>query len=86
MPFNVAQLISEITEMLGKMNAGDEELMENHLKILTKWNAKDTKEEKWLRVADLPGVGARKPDWIKGVHKKVAGDYAKAFDAQGNPK
>lgn len=84
--FDNARTITGIQEMLGKMNGGDEDMMNNHLKQLTKWNDKTTKEEKFLTMADLAGVAKNKPQWLSGIHKKVSEEYQRAFDAQGNPK
>jgi hypothetical protein len=84
--FEMAGLITSIKEMLAKLNAGDEELMAEHLKQATKWTDTNTKAEKWLTVADLPGVAKHKPGWIKGVHKNLLADFNKAFDEKGNPK
>lgn len=81
-----ARLITEISELLGKMNGGDEELMNTHLKVLTKWTDKQTNDEKFLQLADLPGVGQRKPDWLKRVHNTVTLEYQKAFNADGSAK
>lgn len=79
------QLINSITNMLGKLSGGDEELIEENLKLLTKWTDKD-KNEKWLKMADLPNIAKHKPAWIKGIHKKTLEEYQKAFNEQGNPK
>jgi hypothetical protein len=84
--WNAATMVRDITDMLAKMNSGDQELMEAQLKTLTSWNDKETKEAKWLTVGDLPNVAKNKPDWLKGVRKKVFAEYQKAFDAMGNPK
>lgn len=88
MPFEAAALVTGIRDMLGKLNGNDPELMENHLKQLTLWTDKESKQEKWLTLADLPGVAKHKPAWLKGVHKKVQAEYQKAlaFDAASNPK
>lgn len=86
MPFETVALVAGIRDMLAKLNGGDEELMHNHLKTLTTWTDKETKEEKFLKMSDLAGVAKHKPQWIKGVHKKVTEEYQKAFDAEGNPK
>jgi len=82
--FEMARAISEIQEMLAKMNGGDADIMDAQLKTLTKYTAKDGKE-KWLQMADLAGVAKHRPAWLKGVHKKVAEEYAKALDAQKKP-
>lgn len=84
--WDTAKMVSDVKEMLEKLNGGDAELMDNHLKQLTKWTDKQTKTEKWLSLADLPGVAKHKPDWLKGVHQKVLAEYTKAFDGKGNPK
>jgi hypothetical protein len=83
--FEVAQMVQSITDMVSKLNAGDAELMEAQFKTLTSWKDKEG-NEKWLRLADLPGVGKHKPAWLKGIHKKIFEEYQKAFDAEGNRK
>ncbi len=81
--FEIARYISEVEEMLGKMNGGDAELMNAQLKTLTKYTEKKSGQEKWLEIENLPNIGKFKPDWLKGVHKKVTEEYRKALDAQG---
>ena len=81
---DVSQLISEITDKLLKMNDGDEDLANSQLRQLTTYKAKDTGEEKFLQMMDLQNVGQHRPQWIKGVLKKVNADYEKVFDAEGN--
>lgn len=81
--FDVARQIDEIQQMLASMNASDADSMDAHLKTLTKWTPKGTTEEKFLQMADLPNIAKRKPDWFKGVHKKVSEEYKKAQDAEG---
>lgn len=86
MKWNSAQEISEITKMLAKLNGADSELMDNHLKTLTLWTPKGATEQKWLTMADLPGIGSKKPEWLHGVFKKVTEDYQRAVDEKGNPR
>jgi len=81
---DISQMIAEINDKLLKMSDGDEELANNHLRQLTTYKAKDTGEEKFLQMMDLHNVGQHRPQWIKGVLKKVNADYEKVFDKDGN--
>lgn len=86
MTFDAAKIITEVTEMLAAMNAGEADLMDQQLEGLTRWKDKATGTEKCLRLSDLPNIANRKPDWLKGIHKKVAAEYQKAIDAKGQTK
>lgn len=72
------QMISEIKEWLFTMCKGDQEQIDAKFKEITKWKTKDTKEEKWLTLTDLPRVAQSKPDWLKRIHGK-AGDLYSLF-------
>lgn len=85
MTFDLAALITGVNDMLGKMNEGDSEAMNTHLKMLTKYTSKDG-VEKWLELKDLPGVGQHKPAWIKQIHKKVKDEYQKSFTEEDQKK
>lgn len=80
--FDMARFISGIKDMLAQMNGGDENLMNNQLKVLTEWTDKKTGQKKHIQLADLPGISNRKPEWIKGIHKKVSEEFTKAFNAK----
>jgi hypothetical protein len=66
-----SKLAEEIADFLGMMHNGDQAAMDTHLKELTKWKAKDSGEEKFLKFSDLPRIGQSKPDWLKRIHQKV---------------
>ena len=75
----VQNLIKDIEEKLGSMNRGDEQAMSDHLRILTTWHDKTTKEEKWLTLEDLAGIARHKPSWLLGIHKKVKAEFEKRY-------
>ncbi len=68
-PSNV--LVEELLAKLIEINQGDEEAVQEDLKQLTAWKDKNTGEQKWLRITDLPDVAKRKPEWIERIHGKV---------------
>lgn len=74
---STVSLVQDILNKLIEINNGNQENVEEHLRILTMWHDKKTGEEKWLRVNDLESVFAKKPDWIGELHKKVLAAYAR---------
>lgn len=77
--------ITEIRGMLAKMSGGDLEIMEGQLKAFTKWTDKE-KNEKWLKLEDLPRIANKKPDWLKRIHAKISAEYKKALDEENRQK
>lgn len=73
------EMIPEIYDQLLKMNGGDEEKANDHLKKLTTYKAKSTGEEKWVEIKDLANIAQHKPEWVKGIYKKVKSAYGELF-------
>ncbi len=80
------EMLPEIYDKLLQMNNGDEEMANNHLKQITTYKAKGSGEEKWVRMDDLANIAPRKPEWIKGIYKKVKAAYAEVFTETGEKK
>lgn len=68
-------LVSEIKDMLGLMNNGDTALMEAQLMRLTSYKSKKTGSMESVRIAKLPEIAIKLPDWIKNIHAKVKSDF-----------
>lgn len=69
----IGVMIAEIRDWLGEMNGHDPIKVDDMLKEITKWKAKDTGEEKFLTMEGLSRI--KKEDWIKRIHDRVANLY-----------
>lgn len=82
----IGLMLDEIKEKLSQMNDGDVDIISAHLKKLTAYKDKKTKEEKWLTMEDLDGIARSRPSWIKGLHKKVVQNWSEVFTETGEKK
>lgn len=61
----------EVILMLNKLNDGNLDAMEAHLKKLTTYKSKTTGETMWLTLDSLDSVAEKRPNWISGILSKL---------------